>query len=70
MPPALAEFLSREEQLWIVGADLQKFTALRQTMDCMDRLTKLFGSITGETSLVCRWIVRMELTEEDYQACP
>ena len=74
----LAELLEREEQMWTVGADLQKFTSMRQEADAADngaanamaRLKKLFGSLAGEASLVKRWIAALELTGSDFAVYP
>lgn len=60
---ALADLLGREEAMWVVGADLQKFTNMRreadagdsQAVSAMGRLKKLFGSVAGEAALVRRW---------------
>ena len=75
---ALADLLGREEAMWVVGADLQKFTDMRreadagdsQAVSAMGRLKKLFGSVAGEAALVRRWMGGLVLTEADYAAHP
>ena len=75
---ALADLLGREEAMWVVGADLQKFTNMRreadagdsQAVSAMGRLKKLFGSVAGEAALVRRWMGGLVLTEADYAAHP
>jgi len=75
---ALAELLRREEEMWVVGADLQKFTDMRreadagdsQAVSAMGRLKTLFGSIAGETALVRRWMGEISIKEADYAAYP
>ena len=74
----LADLLKREEDMWVVGADLHKFTEMSkeadagntQAVSAMDRLKKVFGSIAGETTMVRRWMGKMTLSEEDYRAYP
>ena len=52
---ALAALLACEEEMWRIGADLQKFTEMRreadagdsQAVDAMGRLKAVFGSIAG-----------------------
>ena len=75
---ALSDLMEREENMWVVGADLHKFTSLRQEADAGDtqaaasmaKLKKLYGRIAGATAQVRRWISRMELTEEAYRQYP
>lgn len=74
----LADLLAREEAMWVVGADLHKFTEMSrevnagdsQAVSAMERLKKLFGSVAGAVSLVRRWMSGLTLTEEDYAAHP
>ena len=75
---ALAALLACEEEMWRIGADLQKFTEMRreadagdsQAVDAMGRLKAVFGGIAGETALVRRWMGELKLTEEDWTAYP
>ena len=75
---ALAALLACEEEMWRIGADLQKFTEMRreadagdsQAVDAMGRLKAVFGSIAGETALVRRWMGELTLTGEDWTAYP
>lgn len=75
---ALAELLKQEEQMWVVGADLHKFTSMSQeanaadtkAADSMGRLKKLYSRVAGPVAMVRRWIAALALTDQDYQAYP
>ena len=75
---SLSDFMEQEEAMWIVGADLHKFTSMTQEADAgdgqaasaMGRLKKLYGKIAGATAQVRRWISQLELTEADYSQYP
>ena len=75
---ALADLLGREEAMWVVGADLHKFTEMTKEADAgdaravsaMDRLKKVFGSIAGETTVVRRWMGQLTISEEDRRNYP
>jgi len=74
----LADLLRREEDMWVLGANLKKFTFLSQAtnaadnvaVDCMGRLQKLFGSVAGESAMIRRWISELEITDADRMAYP
>ena len=74
----LASILEQEEQMWILGADLQKFSFMRQAANAGDtraadeigRLQKRFASVSAEVSLLRRWMAELTLTDEDRAAHP
>ena len=74
----LASILEQEEQMWILGADLQKFSFMRQAANAGDtraadeigRLQKRFASVSAEVSLLRRWMAELTLTDEDRAAYP
>lgn len=74
----LASILEQEEQMWILGADLQKFSFMRQAANAGDtraadeigRLQKRFASVSAEVSLLRRWMAELTLTDEDRAARP
>lgn len=75
---SLSSLMEQEEAMWVVGADLHKFTSMTQEADAgdgraanaMGRLKKLYGKIAGATAQVRRWISQLELTDEDYSQYP
>ena len=74
----LASILEQEEQMWILGADLQKFSFMRQAANAGDtraadeigRLQKRFASVSAEVSLLRRWMAELTLTDADRAAYP
>lgn len=64
----LAELLKQQEELWVIGADLHKFTQMRQSADAGDetaaanmaRLQDIYGTAAAATAMENRWICEME----------
>ena len=71
----LAGLLEQEEALWCVGADLHKFTQMRQSADAGDaaaaanmaHLLDKIGTVAPFVAQVKRWVCEMELPEPAQQ---
>lgn len=74
----LVRLLEMEERMWVLGADLTKFTSLSQAVDAADaaaqasmgKLNAIFARMALPTSLVCRWTAELDLTEDDFARLP